>query len=411
MLMLARQWSRLSIGHQTIYQKGVSLVAWSLVCIGVVGWWIGAAGLFFVIAFPIFATIVYGFALRRYRMIENQSVATIIVAGMEKGISPLETAVACAQEATGAQQVKTEKMASQLSAGASLTTAARVSSIHFPLETRMLLVLEEYFPGFQRTSLDRRGGHRGESNDATKGIDIMLGGIGMLLVILLMVGPVIAFLHFRIRPTLEMIAKEFSVTGKILDRADPWVWQFGEWFSLLMIPLCAIFLPILLLSFILLAIVQMGWLTELPWGLRWIHGPLNECRLLRIMAHVAAGSIPLTSAFEVLQQWYPTGRIRKSLRRVRERVSQGEPWAVALQRAGVFSRNDVALAQAAETAGNLPWALSEIADGQERRHMQRIGPWMKLFVPFLIFFAAVPVLMASMALFVVLSEFVRGVIE
>jgi type II secretory pathway component PulF len=70
------------------------------------------------------------------------------------------------------------------------------------------------------------------------------------------------------------------------------------------------------------------------------------------------------------------GGARRSLQAVRWRVEQGEPLAESLYRGSVLPRAMVPLLKAAERAGNLPWALTQLADllaERAGRRVQRLG--------------------------------------
>lgn len=92
--------------------------------------------------------------------------------------------------------------------------------------------------------------------------------------------------------------------------------------------------------------------------------------IVRALAIVAAANRPLREGIEVLARSYPKESIRMRLDGVLERIDAGADWLDALANKRLITRNDHLLLDSARRAGNLDWALNELAD-QGRRRLDR----------------------------------------
>ena len=120
-------------------------------------------------------------------------------------------------------------------------------------------------------------------------------------------------------------------------------------------------------------------------------GPL-EPLLIRFDRSAVLGSLSLLVAREhdlpyalgVLANAYPKHGIRLRLRSAALALASGQPWIESLRRQGLVSSADASVLSAAERVGNLPWAMHELADANERRAIYRIETVMAIGMPIVI---------------------------
>ncbi len=394
LLILANQWDSTTHEGSSFLRRSLRLAAWMFICIGGLGWWIGVSGFVAVILVPVVSLVFFGFGLQRYRVMENRSLVSIVMAGMEKGISPISSAVAYRQEAVGMQQRKADRFAKALGAGMTLVEAARVARVFLPAETLMTLEL-----GRALGSVDDINRHSKQftRDDTTNygNLDLFLGGLITVVLVGSFQLALLSFTDRKIKPYLYQIMEEFDLNAS----GFPALWRWSEWSTEIILWCLYFIIPVASLFFILMVIVQFGWMSELPWRLRWVHGPINECRLLNVLSVVVAAELPLQSSLEVIKAKFPSSRIRKVARHVYYQQQQGGDWIDALRAERILNRGEAALATSAQKAGNLAWALKEISIGKRRRHLQRMAPAMKIALPVLVILAAMPVLFAAIGVF------------
>ncbi len=177
---------------------------------------------------------------------------------------------------------------------------------------------------------------------------------------------IVMFLMYYIVPKFKAIFMGFgtelpSVTIALIQVADFFVsygylfgplfflvplWTFGEAFS-------------------------RGWSeTRLSWLLGF--GRRAEVpRLLRRLHDAVAAKMPWQAALQPMVLHHHQVDIRGRLERVLGRVTAGMGIWTALREVGLLNARDVGLLEVSERAGNLPWALTALAQAKERRMVHR----------------------------------------
>ncbi len=191
------------------------------------------------------------------------------------------------------------------------------------------------------------------------------------LLLLLVINGVLLFWMIFIAPRFERIFHDMSMslppqTRRVLAMGN--LALNYSWALALAVPLLAGLLALLLAS---------------P-GLRWYFPLIGRVyrgyvcsRILQALAFLLQKGQPAPEALGVLaESGCFVGGARRRLEAVRRRVERGEPLADSLRRGWILPRAMVPLLNAAERAGNLPWALAELAEvmaGRAARRVQRVG--------------------------------------
>jgi type II secretory pathway component PulF len=117
--------------------------------------------------------------------------------------------------------------------------------------------------------------------------------------------------------------------------------------------------------------------------------------ILRALAIVVSADRPIPPALFALSQWYPTAWVRKKLSQAALDTSLGHDWTTALRENGLITDSDVGVLTSAQRAGNLAWALRELAETGERRWGYRLQAWSQvLFVLAMLIFGVLILLLA-----------------
>jgi protein transport protein HofC len=177
---------------------------------------------------------------------------------------------------------------------------------------------------------------------------------------------IVMFLMYFIVPKFKAIFNGFgtelpSVTVALINMADFFV---NYWFVF-----GPLFLWIPLQTFG--EAFSRGWSeTRLSWLLGF--GRRAEVpRLLRRLHDAVAAKQPWQTALQPMVLHHHQADIRGRLERVLGRVSAGMGIWTALREVGLLSARDVGLLEVSERAGNLPWALTALAQAKERRMVHR----------------------------------------
>jgi type II secretory pathway component PulF len=107
----------------------------------------------------------------------------------------------------------------------------------------------------------------------------------------------------------------------------------------------------------------------------------------------------INAGLGTLAQCYPTASIRVSLSAALVEIAEGDSWLGCLLRHKLIGKADYAVLQAAQRAGNLPWAMREMADTNRRRLAARMNALVQAaFPPVVLCFGAL-ILFLGCALF------------
>ncbi len=221
----------------------------------------------------------------------------------------------------------------------------------------------------------------------------------MVLTMGLLVGVFFAF----VIPQFYQIFWEFdlelpAVTDFLFAIADDtWVWSLLVFFTELA----------LLAAFI----IGVLYLLELPVfrGVSdLIMRRLHTAEVLRMLALAMEHRAELPRALYALSVTHPVRAVRNRMSTSYQDVAAGQPWAEVLMHNRLLSPNDKGLAETAAAAGNLPWALRQIAMRRESRFAAVITFLGHLSYPLVILFFSAFVAFICIALFIPIVKLIEG---
>lgn len=223
-------------------------------------------------------------------------------------------------------------------------------------------------------------------------------------VILSLVGfqMVMGFIIYFIAPRYEAIFQDFGVE---MPRITAAVVRFiHSWIALPVLPVL-ILMEVAIMVYI--PFVYLGWIEWEPPLLGLLMRRRDTAALLRSLAIGIEGGKPLTSGLALLAGFYPRPWVRRRLARALEEVQAGRSWVEALRRRGLIGRSDAAVLDAAERAGNLPWAMKLQADSNDRRLSYRLAALANLLFPVIVVSLGAMVLVVAVAYFLPLVRLIE----
>lgn len=140
------------------------------------------------------------------------------------------------------------------------------------------------------------------------------------------------------------------------------------------------------------------------WG--WLRPRVATGTVLRCLGIAIGGGRPLTASLKTLADHFPCRPIRMRLQGVASDVSRGQDVWQSLLRERLLRHEEVELIFAADRAGNLPWALEELASGIERRTVFRIRAVFEFLQPAVIVAAGLVVMFINVAFFMPLVKLI-----
>ena len=198
--------------------------------------------------------------------------------------------------------------------------------------------------------------------------------LSVTLIFLLMVVP---FLRLKLAPALVRILQDYGGTLPDFSIAvlmwDPLGTLWLHAYNLVCFAM--------LLAVLYALLRYAGAIRWVPPGFGWVVRPFRAADVLEALALSTRHHRPLVGPLAILANEYPGWAMRHRLQRVLGDVQAGADWSQSLHRHGVIGKAEAMVLEAAGRAGNLPWALEEMAASLRRRHAYRLRAVMMAVFP------------------------------
>jgi type IV pilus assembly protein PilC len=196
--------------------------------------------------------------------------------------------------------------------------------------------------------------------------------------VLIIMVSVLTFIMIKILPEFNVIFSEFNIA---LPAATTLAIRFADVFQTYLAAPIGGLVVVSLLCAIPIGIAYLSDVPVLrPWS-DWLFRRRRSTHVLRILAVATEQRQPLAEVLHRLAYVYPSAPIRSRLRAAAGAVHAGADWRDALRRAWIVSRAEHSLLKAAERAGNLPWALRQIAQRREKRGVYQLATALQVLYP------------------------------
>lgn len=209
------------------------------------------------------------------------------------------------------------------------------------------------------------------------------------------------FLMFYIIPKFKAIFSDFGMplppaTVAFLEVSD------------LVVEYSFVLLPVLLLSIWVVVFFSRGQMFAVGGLASRFVLRISIPGILRNIGVAVAAGRPLTTALSTLAAFHPVPSVRRRLLLVDRQVEQGADCWLAMQQVGLLRGRQVALLQAAQRAGNLPWALHLLADNLHKYFQHRFHMAVELLRPVLVLCVGAAVGFVVLALFYPLLSLIHS---
>jgi type II secretory pathway component PulF len=335
-----------------------------------------AAGLFLGLIPGIVLGVVFIAAWVRYRRSEVRYLIWNLAEAAHRGI-PLETvARAFANEQHGNLAVRARNLADYLDAGMPLSLALARSQLSPSPDVRLAADVGEktgtLCPSL-RTALQ-------QMDEFERVLRATLGRFFYLIVVLYAMVVILTFLMLKIIPAFAAMFQDYGLqlpaATQVLIKVSSGVANYG----FICLPVMALLTfggIVVLLSY--LGLSFRGW----PIVGRFF-STIDNASVLRMLSVAVQEKRPLVGSLELLAAYAPFSLARSRLYAAIHQVTNGAHWCDALQRARLVTRAQATVFKSAERAGNLAWALDEMADSSIRRDSLRAQAALNVLFPSLI---------------------------
>jgi type II secretory pathway component PulF len=376
----------------------LNVAGWALIAVGILG---SCASLLGIMSIPwwIAAVVVFIDAVGKYHASQQYALLWLLTVSAER-FMPLGPAVeAFARECGGSFGLRAKRLADMLNSGVTLPDALDRCRGLLPRHVAPMVRV-----GCQSGALApalRQAATVHHLHDP-----IWLSLIGKIVYLLWLPAFGLMILTFIMLKIVPSFVKIFADFGSTLPPMTQWLIFLarggGEFWYL-----CA---PLYLagLVLILYGIVRyFGWIDwDLP-GLARLVRRFDTAAILDALSLVARQQRPLPEGIAALAWSYPKRGVRRRLWRTVADIEVGRDWCESLYRHGLIRRADLAILQAAQRVGNLPWALQEMADSNRRRLAYRIQAAVQVLVPPVVLVFGLVVMFIVVALFLPLIALIQ----
>jgi type II secretory pathway component PulF len=319
----------------------------------------------------------------RTRAAQEASLLWTLAVGVEKGLPLVALLEAIADESQGNWRIKVRAIAELLDSGLAVGDALEAMPDLFSADT-MALIRVGASSGQLAGALKEAALVTRKRMDST-----VLNAhftLAYLSVVWIWLSVVAVFIMYFIVPKYRAIFEGFGVP---LPGLTDVVFKFSQvgsevWFLLAAGVPFGVFLLWMMIGFAT---------SLLGLGPIWRRNPLNSLiywrprwkapGLMRCLAVCVDGKRPLAQAWETLAGSHRDQGFRRRIMQVQASLERGADNWYAMWAEGILRRGEVALLEAAERAGNLPWALRALADRIERRIDFRVQAAFQLLDPVL----------------------------
>ncbi|NLX96184.1 MAG: hypothetical protein GXY83_08405 [Rhodopirellula sp.] len=369
LLAVQRMLADRSEPHSDVAQTGIAVVAWALITIGVL------AELFVFSGPPgaAIGAIVIAMTAHRVRRAQQHGLVSLLAATAQR-MMPLVPAIeAYSQQHAGTMGVRARYLADLLREGYSLPDALAQCGGVVPREA-LPLIRAGYESGALAAGLHSAADTRRFGDAIWNQVLTRATYLTVLLAVFLGIA---LFMIMKIAPAMQKIFADFEIE---LPPATRLVIGLGD---------ATVSYGFLLFPFVLLLAVVAGYsllryVGWFPWrlpGTGFAFRRLDTAAVLEALGLVAERRRPMTDGLASLAKSFPAASVRIRLWRVVREIEQGADWAESLRRHALIREPEMAVIQAAQRVGNLPWALRELADSNRRRWGYRALIWLQILFP------------------------------
>jgi type II secretory pathway component PulF len=337
-------------------------------------------------------------AVRRHRRMQQQTLLCALAATVDRGIPLVQALDAYAHEIRGRYGLRIAGFSHLLKQGIAVPRALSIERKVFP-DAVLPLLLAGFSAGTPGKAI-RRSLNVLKTQSPAEGI---AGRLAYLALFVLMTAAVLTFLCIRIAPQYEKIFVEFEMT------LPPATLGFLGIFRQSLLGVLAFWLFVFLLLFVIYCVLRiLGVVAWEPPGIRRLTRRPHAAAILDGLALAVESQQPLTACVQTLAQQHPHWYVRAQLNWIAVDLDVGMACWDSLYNRGLIGGADRALLEAAHRAGNLAWALGEVAENQRRRWAYQLHYAAHLLYPALVLMMGALVLWVMVAFFSPLVYLIKG---
>lgn len=394
-------WSRQRRGHGPA--EPLQIAMWVIGVVTLLGGMYVAVGILanvFCVIVWIGMTIVFWRSAILYRRYAARSLIGILAMAAERDIPLHSVARAFADENGVGIAGRAGRLADYLDAAVPLSLALQRSGLGFWPEVLLAADLGEK-TGTLGPMLRKSINQLEEVEKNTRpGMERLSYVVGVLMIEVL----VITFVMLKIVPVFQRMFQEFD-----LELPDVTLWLMSAsrfavnyWFAIILVLFVFGWFP-------LFRLFRYGDVARSRFFLAGrFFAARDGAMLMRMLSVGVVNQVPIATNLHLLAGYCPDRRFHRRLDHAAKRVAQGAAWYDAMRESKLIGAAENAVFQSAERAGNLAWALDEMARRRARRVGQRANAIASAMFPVLVLLLGVVVMFVAVGIMTPLFKLISS---
>ncbi len=328
-----------------------------------------------IVVIPVMVVVLVA-AFIRYRQSEVRYLIWNLAEAADHGIPLVKAARAFAGERGGHLAYAARRLADYLEAAMPLSLALARSGLSVAGEVKLAADIGEH-TGTLGPSLKKAVE---QSNSFEQSIGSVTAKFIYLSWIAFSMCGIVTFLMISIVPTFEEMFNEFGLELPAVTQLVMAICRAVVMYWYVLVPLFLLFVLVGLVGLISYIGISV---QSLP-IIRAFFRPIDSATVLHSLSIAVQQKQTIPNSLLMLANLARAPGTRHRLDVAVRQVSEGTHWCGALQQAGFISRAQGSVIKSAERAGNLAWALDEMADSSIRRTAQRAHAALNILFPSLL---------------------------
>lgn len=370
----------------------VTVAGWTMIFIGM-SMMVTPLGMILVL-------LIFAMTVAKYREGERRALLLTLAVAAEKGL-PLSPSVrGYATRRCDEMARRAWLLADLLDAGVPLQKALADSGNPLPNDA-LLMVRLGTDPQAMAAALRESAEQGGQLDDAWRPI---FDQTMYLLVVAIICVFITAFIMINIIPTFNQIFSDFGTQlpaiSQLMIAGANWCAQY--WF---------LFFPFFVYLFVVFPISAFFYARGkvwIPWPFHLLFDRSDNPTVLRGLAICVERQLPMDQALSRLGYHYPRKDVAKRLANAAGTTAVGKDWCDSLCEENIITKAESAVLKSAARAGNLAWALREMAEVGSRRAIYRAKIFLNIATPVCLLLMAVPVALVVFGCMVPLVSLIQN---
>lgn len=366
------------------------------------GWTMILLGISFLVT-PVFMLVVLliiGMSVAKFREGERRALLWTLATAAEKELPLAPSVRAFASRRSDEMARRAWILADLLDQGTPLSAALKKSGNPLPFDAEFMVRLGGDSKAMVM-ALRESAENGGEAEEAWRPV---FDQTVYLLVVIASAMFVTAFITVRIIPTYRDIFLDFGTelpaATQVMIQASNWLAAYWYLFS----PIVGYLVVVAMIC----AFHYARGKIWIPFPFQWLFGRSDNPTVLRGLAVCIAQELPMDQSLHRLGHAFPKSKVARKLILAGNETAQGKDWIQSMLGHRFITPAEAAILSSASRAGNLEWAIREMAEVSMRRMTYRAKTFLSIASPICLLIVAIPIAWLAIGCFIPLVSLIQN---